>query len=113
MMGLLFNFGGPCSALVNESLTPLVIERRATPYTINRASSCNPPRNASNTSAARSRYEQLTSLLAKAIQQIATITGTFKDALVSWLGSASNGLTDLFASVTSPHPLPADDLTKR
>ena len=43
------------------------------------------------------RYEQLTSLLAKAIQQIATITGAFKDALVAWLGSATNGLTDLFA----------------
>jgi hypothetical protein len=27
----------------------------------------------------------------------ATITGTFKDALVAWLGSAENGLTDLFA----------------
>jgi endosialidase-like protein len=38
------------------------------------------------------RYEQLTSLLAKAIQQIATITGTFKDALIAWLGSATNGL---------------------
>jgi hypothetical protein len=45
------------------------------------------------------RYEQLTSLLAKAIQQIATISGSFKDALVAWLGSAENGITDLFAKV--------------
>jgi hypothetical protein len=40
---------------------------------------------------------RLTSLLAIAIQQIATITGTFKDALVPWLGSATNGIVDLFA----------------
>jgi Chaperone of endosialidase len=43
------------------------------------------------------RYEQLTSLLAKAIQQIATITGTFKSNLIAWLASAENGITDLFA----------------
>jgi endosialidase-like protein len=43
------------------------------------------------------RYEQLTSLLAKAIQQIATITGTFKATLVSWLGSTENGIGDFFA----------------
>jgi hypothetical protein len=43
------------------------------------------------------RYEQLTSLLAKAIQQIATITGTFRDALAAWFGSAGDGSGKLFA----------------
>ncbi|MEQ1718972.1 MAG: tail fiber domain-containing protein [Hyphomicrobium sp.] len=33
-----------------------------------------------------------------AIKEIASVTGTFKTNLVAWLGSASNGVTDFFAS---------------
>jgi hypothetical protein len=57
------------------------------------------------------RYEQLTSLLAKAIQQIATITGTFKDALVAWLGSAENGIGQFFADVGNFHKISVSDST--
>ena len=35
--------------------------------------------------------------MVKAIQEITSIAGTFKTNLIAWLGSASNGLTDLFA----------------
>ena len=44
------------------------------------------------------RYEQLTSLLAKAVQQIASITGTFTDNLVARLGSTANGIDKIFAN---------------
>ena len=43
------------------------------------------------------RYEQLTSILAKAVQQIVSISGAFRDALVAWLGSAQNGIDKIFA----------------
>ncbi len=43
------------------------------------------------------KYENLTAILAKAIQDIATISGTFKDNLVAWLGSATNGLRKVSA----------------
>jgi hypothetical protein len=43
------------------------------------------------------RYENLTAILAKAIQEIATLSGTFKDNLVAWLADAGNGIHDLYA----------------
>jgi hypothetical protein len=43
------------------------------------------------------KYENLTAILTAAIQDIASISGAFKDSLVAWLGSAQNGITDLFA----------------
>src|SRR2546423_9030647 len=55
------------------------------------------------------RYEQLTSLLAKAIQQIATITGAFKDALVAWLGNSANGIGQFFADVGNFHKICVTD----
>ncbi len=42
-------------------------------------------------------YGRITPLLVKAIQDIATISSSFKDALVAWLGDATNGITKLFA----------------
>jgi hypothetical protein len=43
------------------------------------------------------RYENITALLAGAVQDIASISGVFRDNLIAWLGSASNGINDLFA----------------
>ena len=48
-------------------------------------------------------YAGLTPYLVKAIQEIATITGAFKTNLIAFLGSASNGLTDLFAATFHGH----------
>jgi len=42
-------------------------------------------------------YAGLTPYLVKAIQEIATITGTFQANLTQWLASADNGIQDLFA----------------
>ncbi len=42
-------------------------------------------------------YAKLTSLIVNAVQEIADITGTFKDRLIAWLGNAANGITKLFA----------------
>ena len=42
-------------------------------------------------------YPVLTSLLAKAIQEIAQISGVFKDTLIAWLGDATNGIENIFA----------------
>jgi hypothetical protein len=39
------------------------------------------------------KYANFTAILARAMQEIASITGAFKDALITWLGSATNGLT--------------------
>lgn len=53
--------------------------------------------------------------LVNAIKEIATITGAFKANLIAWLGDASNGITDLFAThihatadVTAPRFCVAD-----
>ena len=43
-------------------------------------------------------YAGLTPYIVKALQDIATITGAFKDNVVAWLGSAGNGITDIFAT---------------
>ena len=42
-------------------------------------------------------YAGLTPYLVKGIQEIATISAGFKDALIAWLGDASNGITQFFA----------------
>jgi hypothetical protein len=42
-------------------------------------------------------YAGFTPYLVKAVQEIASITGVFKDNLVAWLGDASNGITRFFA----------------
>jgi hypothetical protein len=43
------------------------------------------------------RYENVTAILAGAIQDIASISGVFKDSLIAWLADAGNGIEDLFA----------------
>ena len=43
------------------------------------------------------KYTQVGALLTKAIQELATITGTFKANLIAWLADAANGITDFFA----------------
>jgi hypothetical protein len=43
------------------------------------------------------RYENITAILAGAIQDIASISGVFKDNLIAWLGDASNGIGKFFA----------------
>ena len=43
------------------------------------------------------KYTQIGALLTKAIQEIASITGTFKSNLIAWLADATNGITDFFA----------------
>jgi hypothetical protein len=43
------------------------------------------------------RYENITAILAGAIQDIASISGVFRDNLTQWLADASNGINNLFA----------------
>ena len=42
-------------------------------------------------------YGRIAPLLAKAIQDIANLSDAFKNTLIAWLGSAANGIADLFA----------------
>ena len=42
-------------------------------------------------------YAGFTPYLVRAVQEIATLSDTFKTNLVAWLGSATNGIGDLFA----------------
>jgi hypothetical protein len=44
-------------------------------------------------------YTGLISPLVKAVQEIASISDAFKTNLIAWLGDASNGIQDLYASV--------------
>ncbi len=43
-------------------------------------------------------YSKLTSLLVKAVQEVASITGSFKTNLVTWFADATNGIGDFFAN---------------
>jgi hypothetical protein len=60
-------------------------------------------------------YTEFIPIIVRSIQDIAHITGTFKDDLIAWLGNASNGIQDLFAkniyatNITT-HQLTADEL---
>ena len=42
-------------------------------------------------------YAGLTPYLVKAVQEIATLSDTFKTTLIAWLANAQNGITDFFA----------------
>jgi hypothetical protein len=44
-------------------------------------------------------YAGLTPYLVSAVQEIASISGSFENALVAWLGNAANGITDLYATI--------------
>jgi hypothetical protein len=56
------------------------------------------------------RYENLTAILAKAIQEVAAITGAFRDHLIAWLGDAANGIHDLYAGIMHAHSVQTDEL---
>jgi hypothetical protein len=56
------------------------------------------------------RYENLTAILAKAIQEIATISGAFSASLIAWLGDAANGIHDLYAGIMHAHSVQTDEL---
>ena len=43
------------------------------------------------------QYELLTSLLTKAVQEIASLSTAFKATLVAWFADAANGIGDIFA----------------
>ena len=43
-------------------------------------------------------YEGLIAPIVSAVQEIASISGNFEQNLIAWLGSASNGIADLFAN---------------
>jgi hypothetical protein len=45
------------------------------------------------------KYENLTAILAKALQEIAAISGAFKANLIAWLADATNGIHDIYATV--------------
>ncbi len=50
-------------------------------------------------------YEGLISPIVSAIQEIANIGGQFEQNLIAWLGNASNGIQDLYASVLHANEL--------
>lgn len=43
-------------------------------------------------------YSQFTPIIIKAIQEITSITSSFKDNLIAWLGDVGNGIGDFFAN---------------
>ncbi len=48
-------------------------------------------------------YGRITPLIVQAVQDIANITSTFQQNLVSWLGNAQNGIDQFFANVGNFH----------
>src|SRR5208282_4259756 len=55
-------------------------------------------------------YAGFTPYLVKAVQEIASISDTFQQNLIAWLGNAGNGITDLYATVVHAHQVMADEL---
>ena len=55
-------------------------------------------------------YGRVTPLIVRAVQEIATISGVFKNNLIAWLGDAQNGLTEIVAGTVRGHLLCADDV---
>ena len=45
------------------------------------------------------RYGDVQWLMLEALQDVAHISGSFEDNLIAWLGSTSNGIHDIYASV--------------
>lgn len=43
-------------------------------------------------------YSKLVPLLVRSVQEIANVTGMFKDNMIAWLGNAANGIGDFFAN---------------
>ena len=55
-------------------------------------------------------YAGFAPYLTRAIQEIASISGQFKDNLVAWLGNEENGIHDLYASVVHTKEVHAQEL---
>jgi hypothetical protein len=55
-------------------------------------------------------YGRITPLIVKAVQDIATISATFKTNLIAWLADAQNGITDFFANVGNFGRVNTDEL---
>jgi hypothetical protein len=55
-------------------------------------------------------YAGFTPYLVKAVQEIASVSGVFEQNLIAWLGSATNGIGDLYAAVVHAHQVEADEL---
>lgn len=56
------------------------------------------------------QYGNLTAILTRAIQQIAAITGTFKQNLITWLADASNGITKIVTGLLAADRVETDEL---
>jgi hypothetical protein len=50
-------------------------------------------------------YAGFTPYIIKAVQEIASISDSFEQNLIAWLGNASNGITDLYATVVHTRQL--------
>jgi len=55
------------------------------------------------------KFEKITGLLVQAVQEIGSVSGMFKDALIAWLGDATNGVKNLFANEVHTKKLCIDD----
>ena len=55
-------------------------------------------------------YAGFVPYLVKAVQEIASISGVFEQNLIAWLGSASNGIHDLYVTIIHAHQVTADEL---
>jgi hypothetical protein len=56
------------------------------------------------------RYTEFIPVLVKGFQDVANVAGGFKDNLIAWLGSATNGIKDLYASVFHAQEVDTDKL---
>lgn len=56
------------------------------------------------------RYENITAILAGAVQQIAGVSGEFRSALVAWLADTGNGIGDLVAAAIHAKSVSTDNL---
>jgi hypothetical protein len=57
------------------------------------------------------RYENITAILTKAVQEIASISEAFKTSLIAWLADSGNGIGNLFAQNITVTNVAADDIT--
>lgn len=54
-------------------------------------------------------YGRITPLIVKAVQDIATISSTFQQNLIAWLGNAGNGIQDFYAEIIHANKLCLSD----
>jgi hypothetical protein len=58
-------------------------------------------------------YVGLIAPIVKAVQDIASVSGVFKDNLVAWLGNSGNGIANLFAQTIIATNVKADTVTTK